>query len=114
MLAGIQAQQRSQQAGLLKSQAALARSTQLSASRLVSQTDLETAQAAVDSAQAQIDQLTRELTAERSAHDKTRGQLASSDAALETLGKGVAFLEALSSKNASSPAPTSSRGKQKP
>ncbi len=64
--------------------------------------------------QTQIVRLTKELTAERTAHEKTRGQLASSDAALETLGKGVAFLEALSSKNASSPAPTTSRGKQKP
>lgn len=64
--------------------------------------------------QAQIDQLTRELTAERTAHEKTRGQLASSDAALNTLGKGVAFLEALSSKNATSPAPTTNHGKHKP
>ena len=63
--------------------------------------------------QAQIDQLTKELVAERTAHEKTRGKLASSDAALDTLGKGVAFLEALSSKDASSPAPATSAGKQR-
>lgn len=64
--------------------------------------------------QAQIAQLAKELAAERAAHEKTREQLASSDAALDTLGKGVAFLEALSSKNASLPAPATSRGKQRP
>ena len=64
--------------------------------------------------QAQIVALTKELAAERASHERTRGQLASSDAALDTLGKGVAFLEALSSKNASSPAPDTSRGKQRP
>lgn len=62
--------------------------------------------------QAQIAQLSKELVAERAAHERTRGKLASSDAALDTLGKGVAFLEALSSKNASSPASVSSRGSQ--
>ena len=60
-LAGIQAQKRSEQANLVKAQAALARSAQLNASSLVSQTDLETAQAAVDSAAAQIDQLDAQL-----------------------------------------------------
>lgn len=63
--------------------------------------------------QTQIVQLTRELASERAAHERTRGKLASSDAALDTLGKGVAFLEALSSKNASSPALDTSRGKQR-
>ncbi|WP_434614645.1 transposase [Arthrobacter sp. A5] len=65
------------------------------------------------SEQVQIDQLTKELVAERASHEKTRDQLASSDAALDTLGKGVAFLEALSSKNALSPASDTSRGKQR-
>ncbi len=63
--------------------------------------------------QSQIAQLTKELAAERTAHEKTRGKLASSDAALDTLGKGVAFLEALSSKDASSPAPATGAGKQR-
>lgn len=63
--------------------------------------------------QSQIAQLTKELAAERTAHEKTRGKLVSSDAALDTLGKGVAFLEALSSKDASSPAPDTSAGKQR-
>ncbi|WP_156461156.1 efflux RND transporter periplasmic adaptor subunit [Devosia sp. Root436] len=61
VLAGIEAQKRSQQATLVKAEAALARNQQLSANSLVSQTDLETAQAAVDSAQAQIDQLDAQI-----------------------------------------------------
>jgi macrolide-specific efflux system membrane fusion protein len=61
VLAGIEAQKRSQEASLVKAQAALARNQQLSANSLVSQTDLETAQAAVDSAQAQIDQLDAQI-----------------------------------------------------
>jgi macrolide-specific efflux system membrane fusion protein len=61
VLAGIEAQKRSQQATLAKAEAALARNQQLSANSLVSQTDLETAQAAVDSAQAQIDQLDAQI-----------------------------------------------------
>lgn len=61
VLAGIEAQKRSQEATLVKAQAALARNQQLSANSLVSQTDLETAQAAVDSAQAQIDQLDAQI-----------------------------------------------------
>lgn len=62
--------------------------------------------------QAEIARLAKELAAERAAHARTLGKLASSDAALDTLGKGVAFLEALSSKNAHSPAPHTSPGKQ--
>jgi len=64
--------------------------------------------------QAEIARLGKELAAERAAHGRTREKLASSDAALDVLGKGVAFLEALSSKNASSPGADTSRGKQKP
>lgn len=64
--------------------------------------------------QDQIARLTKELAAEQAAHERTLGKLASSDAALDVLGKGVAFLEALSSKNAQSPAPLTSRGKQQP
>ena len=64
--------------------------------------------------QTQIAQLTKELAAERASHERTRDQLMSSDAALNVLGKGVAFLESLSSKNASSPAPNTNRGKQRP
>ena len=61
VLAGIEAQKRSQEATLVKAEAALARNQQLSANSLVSQTDLETAQAAVDSALAQIDQLDAQI-----------------------------------------------------
>ncbi|RYH11901.1 MAG: biotin/lipoyl-binding protein, partial [Alphaproteobacteria bacterium] len=60
-LAGIEAQKRNQEAVLVKAEAALARNTQLSAGSLVSQTDLETAQAAVEQAKAQIDQLTAQI-----------------------------------------------------
>ncbi|HEV7346180.1 MAG TPA: efflux RND transporter periplasmic adaptor subunit [Devosia sp.] len=61
VLAGIEAQRRSQEASLAKAEAALARNQQLNANSLVSQTDLEAAQAAVDSAQAQIDQLDAQI-----------------------------------------------------
>ncbi|ODT82760.1 MAG: hypothetical protein ABS76_06805 [Pelagibacterium sp. SCN 64-44] len=60
-LAGIQAQRRNQEATLSKAEAALARQQQLNASNLVSQTDLETAQAAVLQAQAQLDQLDAQI-----------------------------------------------------
>jgi len=61
VLAGIEAQKRNQQATLAKAEASLTRNQQLNANSLVSQTDLETAQAAVDSAQAQIDQLDAQI-----------------------------------------------------
>lgn len=64
--------------------------------------------------QAELARLAKELAAERAAHARPLGKLASSDAALDTLGKGVAFLEALSSKNAHSPAPHTNHGKQQP
>jgi transposase len=64
--------------------------------------------------QAEIARLVKELAAEQAAHGRTRAKLASSDAALDTLGKGVAFLEALSSKNASLPGADSSRGNRQP
>lgn len=60
-LAGIEAQKRNQEAVLVKAEAALARNQQLSAGSLVSQTDLETAQAAVEQAKAQIDQLSAQI-----------------------------------------------------
>lgn len=50
--------------------------------------------------QVRIAELEKELAAERSAHERTRAELDSTGAALDVLGKGVAFLEALSSKNA--------------
>lgn len=64
--------------------------------------------------QSEIARLAKELAAERAAHERTLAQLASSDAALDVLGKGVAFLEALSSKNAPSTAPTTKPGKPGP
>lgn len=79
-LAGIQAQRRNQEATLAKAEAALARQTQLSANSLVSQTELETAEAAVAQAKAQIDQLDAqiaqaELTVESVELDLARTQI---------------------------------------
>jgi len=79
-LAGIQAQRRNQEATLVKAEAALARQQQLSANSLVSQTELETAQAAVEQAKAQIDQLDAqiaqaELTVESAELDLARTQI---------------------------------------
>lgn len=50
--------------------------------------------------QARIAELERENTRLRAELDKTEQALAVKDDALDVLGKGVAFLEALSSKNA--------------
>lgn len=107
VLAGIEAQKRSQQASLAQAQAALARSQQLSASSLVSQTDLETAQAAVDSAQAQIDQLDAqiaqsELSVESAELDLSRTRIvAPSDGTIVAL-----LVEAGQTVNANSTIPT--------
>lgn len=51
--------------------------------------------------QAEIDRLTKERAAEKARHTTTQQQLASERQALDVLGKGVAFLEALTHKNAS-------------
>lgn len=50
--------------------------------------------------QTRIAELEKALAAEKAAHERTRAELESTGAALDVLGKGVAFLEALSSKNA--------------
>ncbi|SMQ72835.1 membrane fusion protein, macrolide-specific efflux system [Devosia lucknowensis] len=79
-LAGIEAQKRNQEASLVSAEAALARQQQLSASSLVSQTALETAQATVDQGRAQIDQLQAqiaqaELTVESAELDLARTRI---------------------------------------
>ena len=61
VLAGIGAQKRNQEANLARAEATLARQQQLNASSLVSVTDLESAQLAVDQAKAQIDQLDAQI-----------------------------------------------------
>ncbi|KKC40862.1 hypothetical protein WH87_01415 [Devosia epidermidihirudinis] len=61
VLAGNEAQKRSQQAALVKAQAALDRNQRLSVGSLVSQTDLDTTQTAVDTTLAQIDQLDAQI-----------------------------------------------------
>ncbi len=60
-IAGIAAQRRNQEANLTRTEATLARQQQLNANSLVSVTDLETAQLAVDQAKAQIDQLDAQI-----------------------------------------------------
>lgn len=79
-LAGIEAQRRYQAAGLSRAQTTLARQQQLNASSLISQTDLEAAQIAVDQAQAQLDQLDAqqaqaELTVESAKLDLARTRI---------------------------------------
>lgn len=61
VIAGIAAQRRNQEANLTRTEATLARQQQLNANNLVSVTDLETAQLAVDQAKAQIDQLDAQI-----------------------------------------------------
>ena len=75
-LAGIEAQKRNQEANLTKAEASLARQEQLSASSLVSRTDLETAQLAVQQAQAQIDQLDAQIAQAELTVDSARLDLA--------------------------------------
>jgi len=60
-LSAIQAQKRAQEATLVQARSTLVRNTQLSGNSLVSKTDLESAQMAVDSSLAQIDQLDAQI-----------------------------------------------------
>ncbi len=92
VLAGIEAQKRSQEATLVKAEAALARNQQLSANSLVSQTDLETAQAAVDSAQAQIDQLEAQIAQSRLSVESAELDLARTKIVAPSDGTIVALL----------------------
>ena len=107
VLAGIEAQKRSQQATLLKAQATLERNRQLSESNLVSQTDLETAQAAVDSAQAQIDQLDAQLAQAQLSVESAELNLARTRIVAPSDGTIVALLvEPGQTVNANSTIPT--------
>lgn len=92
VLAGIEAQKRSQEATLVKAEAALERNRQLSANSLVSQTDLETAQAAVDSAQAQIDQLDAQIAQSQLSVESAELDLARTKIAAPSDGTIVALL----------------------
>lgn len=107
VLAGIEAQKRNQQATLLKAQAALDRNQQLSASSLVSKTDLETAQAAVDSALAQIDQLDAQIAQSELSVESAELNLARTRIVAPSDGTIVAVLvEAGQTVNANSTIPT--------
>ena len=107
VLAGIKAQARSQEATLLKAQAALERNQQLSANSLVSQTDLETAQAAVDSADAQIDQLDAQIAQSELSVESAELNLARTRIVAPSDGTIVALLvEAGQTVNANQTIPT--------
>ena len=107
VLAGIEAQQRSQEATLAKAEAALARNQQLNANSLVSQTDLETAQAAVDSAQAQIDQLAAQIAQSELSVESAELDLARTRIVAPSDGTIVALLvDEGQAVNASSSIPT--------
>ncbi len=107
VLAGIEAQKRSQEATLAKAEAALARNQQLNANSLVSQTDLETAQAAVDSAQAQIDQLAAQVAQSELSVESAELDLARTRIVAPSDGTIVALLvDEGQTVNASSSIPT--------
>ena len=106
-LAGLEAQKRSQQATLVKTKAALERNTQLNANSLVSQTDLETAQAAVDSAAAAIDQLDAQMAQAELGVESAQLNLARTRIVAPNDGTVVALLvEPGQTVNASSNIPT--------
>lgn len=107
VLAGIKAQKRSQQATLVKATAALERSKQLNANSLVSQTDLDTAQAAVDSASAQIDQLDAQVAQAELSVESAELNLARTKIVAPSDGTVVALLvEQGQTVNANSTSPT--------
>jgi macrolide-specific efflux system membrane fusion protein len=106
-LAGIKAQRRNQEATLVKAEAALARQQQLSANSLVSQTDLETAQAAVEQASAQIDQLDAQIAQAELTVDSAELDLARTQIVAPADGTVVALLvEEGQTVNANSTTPT--------
>lgn len=106
-LAGIEAQKRNQEAVLVKAEAALARNTQLSVGSLVSQTDLETAQAAVDQAKAQIDQLSAQIDQAELTVDSAKLNLARTQIVAPSDGTVVALVvEEGQTLNANSSTPT--------
>ena len=106
-LAGIEAQKRNQEAVLVKAEAALKRSQQLSAGSLVSQTDLETAQAAVEQAKAQIDQLSAQIDQAELTVDSAKLNLARTQIVAPSDGTVVALVvEEGQTLNANSSTPT--------
>lgn len=107
VLAGIEAQKRNQQASLAKAEAALSRNQQLSANSLVSQTELETAQAAVDSAMAQIDQFDAQIAQSELSIESAQLNLSRTKITAPSDGTIVALLvEAGQTVNANQTIPT--------
>lgn len=106
-LAGIEAQKRNQEAVLVKAEAALARNTQLSAGSLVSQTDLETTQAAVEQSKAQIDLLSAQIDQANLTVDSAKLNLARTQIVAPSDGTVVALVvEEGQTLNANSSTPT--------
>jgi membrane fusion protein, macrolide-specific efflux system len=106
-LAGIEAQKRNQEASLVAAETSLARQQQLSANSLVSQTSLETAQAAVDQAKAQIAQLEAQIAQARLTVESAELNLARTRIVAPADGTVVALLvEAGQTLNANSSTPT--------
>jgi macrolide-specific efflux system membrane fusion protein len=106
-LAGIEAQKRNQEAGLVSAEANLSRQQQLSANSLVSQTALETAQSTVDQARAQIDQLEAQLAQAALTVESAELDLARTRIVAPADGTVVALLvEAGQTLNANSATPT--------
>jgi len=106
-LAGIVAQQRNQEAVLVQARSSLERQQQLSASSLVSQTDLEAAQAAAQAAEAQLDQLAAQITQAELTVDSARLDLSRTRIVAPRDGTVVALLvDEGQTVNASSSIPT--------
>lgn len=106
-LAGIEAQKRYQEAVLVKAEAALDRSQQLSVGSLVSRTDLDTAQAAVGQAKAQIDQLSAQIDQAELTVESAKLNLARTSIVAPSDGTVVALVvEEGQTLNANSTTPT--------
>jgi macrolide-specific efflux system membrane fusion protein len=106
-LAGIAAQKRNQEAALAKAESTLDRQRQLNASSLVSRTDLENAEVAVQQAQAQIDQFDAQLAQAELTVDSAKLDLARTRITAPADGVVVALLvETGQTLNANSTTPT--------
>ncbi|HTM79227.1 MAG TPA: efflux RND transporter periplasmic adaptor subunit, partial [Devosia sp.] len=106
-LAGIEAQKRAQQATLVQTKAALARTTQMLQRSLVAQTDFDTAQAAVDSGEAQIDGLDAQIAQSNLQVESAQLNLSRTKIVAPSDGTVVALLvDAGQTVNANSATPT--------
>lgn len=106
-LAGIKAQRRNLEVTLSKAQATLSRQQQLSANNLVSQTDLETATAAVGQAEAQIEQVDAQISQAELTVESAKLNLSRTQIVAPSDGTVVALLvEEGQTVNANSSTPT--------